>query len=69
MANCFEYGEKETEYLKGVGVWTAEMILLFCMQRSDVFSYGDLAVLRGLRMVCQPRIKRTGVILDGHTVT
>lgn len=32
--------------LKGIGVWTAEMILLFCMQRPDVFSYGDLAILR-----------------------
>jgi len=37
--------------LKGVGVWTAEMILLFCLQRPDIFSYGDLAILRGLRMV------------------
>ena len=37
--------------LKGIGVWTAEMILLFCLQRPDVFSYGDLAILRGLRMV------------------
>lgn len=35
--------------LNGIGVWTAEMILLFCMQRSDVFSYGDLAILRGLQ--------------------
>lgn len=26
--------------LNGIGVWTAEMILLFCMQRPDVFSYG-----------------------------
>lgn len=33
--------------LKGVGVWTAEMILLFCMQRPNVFSFGDLAILRG----------------------
>ena len=37
--------------LKGIGVWTAEMILLFCLQRPDIFSYGDLAILRGLRMV------------------
>ena len=37
--------------LKGVGCWTAEMILLFCMQRPDVFSYDDLAIQRGLRMV------------------
>ena len=36
-------------------MWTAEMILLFCMQRPDVFSYGDLAVLRGMRMVYHHR--------------
>lgn len=37
--------------LKGISVWTAEMILLFCLQRPDIFSFGDLAILRGLRMV------------------
>lgn len=37
--------------LKGIGVWTAEMILLFCMRRSDIFSFHDLAIIRGLRMV------------------
>lgn len=37
--------------IKGIGVWTAEMILLFCLQRPDIFSFGDLAILRGLRMV------------------
>lgn len=37
--------------LKGVGVWTAEMILLFCMQRKNIFSFGDLAIHRGMRMV------------------
>ena len=41
--------------LKGVGVWTAEMILLFCLQRPDILSYGDLAVLRGMRMVYRHR--------------
>ena len=41
--------------LKGVGVWTAEMILLFCMQRPDIFSYDDLAIQRGLRMVYHHR--------------
>lgn len=41
--------------LKGVGVWTAEMILLFCLQRPDVFSYGDLAIHRGIRMVYRHR--------------
>lgn len=37
--------------LKGIGPWTAEMLLLFTMKRPDVFSYGDLAIHRGLRMM------------------
>ena len=41
--------------LKGIGVWTAEMILLFCLQRPDIFSYDDLAIQRGLRMVYHHR--------------
>ena len=41
--------------LKGVGVWTAEMILLFCLQRPDIFSFDDLAIQRGLRMVYHHR--------------
>ena len=41
--------------LRGVGRWTAEMLLLFCMERPDVFSYDDLALQRGLRMVYHHR--------------
>ena len=41
--------------LKGIGVWTAEMILLFCLQRPDIFSFDDLAIRRGLRMVYRHR--------------
>ena len=46
---------RELSSLKGIGVWTAEMILLFCMQRPDVFSYDDLAIQRGLRMLYRHR--------------
>lgn len=46
-----EDAHRELSSLKGIGVWTAEMILLFCMQRPDIFSYDDLAIHRGLRMV------------------
>ena len=46
---------RELSSLKGIGVWTAEMILLFCLQRPDVFSYDDLAIQRGLRMVYHHR--------------
>ena len=41
--------------LSGIGVWTAEMILLFCLQRPDILSFGDFAIRRGLRMVYRHR--------------
>lgn len=37
--------------LKGVGVWTAEMLLIFHFGRRDVLSTGDLGVRRGLEML------------------
>ncbi|WP_101910103.1 DNA-3-methyladenine glycosylase family protein [Marasmitruncus massiliensis] len=46
---------KELSALKGVGVWTAEMIMIFCMQRPDVVSFGDLAIHRGMRMLYHHR--------------
>lgn len=37
--------------LPGIGVWTSEMLMTFSMQRPDIMSFGDLAILRGLRML------------------
>ena len=34
--------------LKGVGVWTAEMLLIFSLTRPNIVSYGDLAIRRGM---------------------
>lgn len=41
--------------LRGVGVWTAEMLMTFCLQRPDVVSFGDLAIQRGMRMLYHHR--------------
>ena len=46
---------RELSCLKGIGVWTAEMILLFCLQRPDILSFHDLAIQRELRMVYHHR--------------
>ncbi len=35
--------------VKGIGVWTAEMFLMFSLGRPDVNSYGDLAIRRGFK--------------------
>jgi DNA-3-methyladenine glycosylase II len=34
--------------LNGVGIWTAEMLLIFSMERPDVVSWGDYAIRRGM---------------------
>ena len=36
---------------KGVGRWTAEMVLIFSLQRKNVLSYADFGVKRGLCML------------------
>ncbi len=46
---------KELSSLKGIGAWTAEMIMTFCMGRPNVVSFGDLAILRGMRMLYRHR--------------
>ena len=35
--------------LPGIGIWTAEMLLLFSLQRPDVLSWNDLALKRGVK--------------------
>lgn len=37
--------------LKGIGVWTAEMLLIFSLQRPDVVSRGDLGIQRGMKIL------------------
>lgn len=34
--------------LDGIGLWTAEMLMTFSLQRKDVVSWGDLAIRRGM---------------------
>lgn len=34
--------------LNGIGKWTAEMLLIFSMERPNVVSWGDLAIQRGM---------------------
>ena len=41
--------------LNGIGVWTAEMLMLHSMQRPNILSFGDLAIIRGMRMLYHHR--------------
>lgn len=41
--------------LDGIGTWTAEMLMLHSIQRPNILSYGDLAIIRGIRMIYHHR--------------
>jgi DNA-3-methyladenine glycosylase II len=40
---------EELTAIKGVGVWTVHMFLLFCMGRLDVLPVGDLGIKNGIQ--------------------
>ncbi len=52
--------------IKGIGRWTAEYYLLFCLQRRDVWPAGDLVLQASLQNVyglnTRPNAKQTDVI-------
>ena len=37
--------------INGIGVWTAEMLLIFSLMRPNVVSFGDLAIRRGMMVL------------------
>lgn len=53
--------ERDSEICKklcafdGIGVWTAEMLMIFSLGRKDVLSFGDLGIHKGMRMVYHHR--------------
>ncbi len=40
---------KELTKVKGIGPWTAEMFLMFTLQREDIFSHGDLGLRNAIK--------------------
>lgn len=48
---------KELTTIKGVGVWTVEMILMFSLHRPDVFPIGDLGVRNGMIELYEVKIE------------
>ncbi len=54
--NLRSFKEKEDEeiineltQLKGIGRWTAEMFLIFCLERKDVFPLKDLGIKKAIQ--------------------
>jgi len=43
--------------LPGIGPWTAEVYLMFCLGRPDVWPAGDLALAEGARLLKRLRAR------------
>ncbi len=62
IANAFKHQEINTNFtllsdkeviqevtkIKGIGLWTAQMFLIFSLERPNVISYGDIAIRKGI---------------------
>jgi DNA-3-methyladenine glycosylase II len=42
---------QELKKIKGIGDWTADIYLLFALQRTDIFPVGDLAMVNALKEI------------------
>jgi DNA-3-methyladenine glycosylase II len=55
--------------LHGIGPWTADIYLLFCMGHADAWPAGDLALQEAVRVAlglkARPTVKEMAVIADG----
>ena len=50
--------------VKGIGRWTAEMFLIFRLQRPDVLPLGDLGVRKGFARAFSRRVLRDPMVLS-----
>lgn len=47
--------------VKGIGPWTAEIYLLACLGRADIWPAGDLALQVGVQMMCDLETRPTAI--------
>ncbi|MGD9605274.1 MAG: DNA-3-methyladenine glycosylase [Bacilli bacterium] len=47
---------RKLDALKGFGPWTAEMLLIFSLERKNILSFNDFAIQKGLRLLYHHRL-------------
>ena len=50
---------KELTKIKGIGLWSSEMFLMFVLLRIDIFSKGDLALMNSIKRNYNIDLKQT----------
>jgi DNA-3-methyladenine glycosylase II len=49
--------------IKGIGEWTSDIYLMFCLQRTDIFPVDDIAVINTLRELTDAQTKAEIILL------
>lgn len=60
-----EIREALTE-IKGIGKWTSDIYLMFCLQRKDIFPSGDIAVIRAINELYSVKTKDEAIELSSR---
>lgn len=53
---------KDLTKIKGIGNWTADIYLMFCLQKKDIFPSGDIAVMKSALELCGTKTKEEIII-------
>lgn len=49
--------------IKGIGHWTTDIYLLFCLQKKDVFPIGDIAVVNTIKELTDAKTKEDIILI------
>lgn len=58
---------QELTEIRGIGLWTAQIFLIFSLRRQDVFPSSDLALQEGVRALFEKSKRPTPVELDAFS--
>jgi len=55
--------KKQLTKIKGIGDWTSDVYLMFCLKAKDIFPFGDIAVINTVKELCNPQSKEDIILL------
>jgi DNA-3-methyladenine glycosylase II len=54
---------RQLTHIKGIGTWTTDIYLMFCLQAKDIFPAGDIALIKTVRELSIARTKEEIITL------
>lgn len=55
---------KQLTAIKGIGDWTADVYLMFCLQAKDIFPVGDIALVNTVKELTDAKTKEEIILLS-----